>query len=133
MTTAHWFLFVGALLLVMGVTPTLLKRLPITPAMLYLGVGLLMGPTVLDVFRFNPLKESALLELLTEIAVLVSLFSAGVKMPVPVSLARWRAPILLATLSMGITVALVALFKLSLTPTDVCSEVKLCCCDYFCS
>ncbi|MDP2075208.1 cation:proton antiporter, partial [Hydrogenophaga sp.] len=110
MSTAQWFLFVGALLLVMGVTPTLLKRLPITPAMLYLAMGMLMGPTVLGLFSFNPLKQSALLELLTEIAVLISLFSAGVKMPVPFSLRQWRAPLLLASVSMAITVGLVAGF-----------------------
>ncbi|MDM7944357.1 MAG: cation:proton antiporter [Hydrogenophaga sp.] len=110
MTTAQWFLFVGALLLFMGVTPTLLKRLPVTPAMLYLAVGLLMGPTVLGVFNFNPLKESALLEVLTEVAVLISLFSAGVKMPVPFNFRQWRAPLLLASVSMVITVGLVAAF-----------------------
>ncbi len=110
MTTAHGFLFIGALLIVMGVTPTLLKRLPITPAMLYLAVGLLMGPTVLDTFSFNPLRESALLEVLTEVAVLISLFAAGVKMPVPFSFRQWRAPLLLATVSMTLTVGLVAAF-----------------------
>ncbi|MDZ4122878.1 MAG: cation:proton antiporter [Hydrogenophaga sp.] len=110
MSTAQWFLFVGALLLVMGVTPTLLKRLPITPAMLYLAMGMLMGPTVLGIFSFNPLKQSALLEVLTEVAVLISLFSAGVKMPVPFSLRQWRAPLLLASVSMVITVGLVAVF-----------------------
>jgi NhaP-type Na+/H+ or K+/H+ antiporter len=70
----------------------------------------LVGPTALDLFHFNPLKESALLESLTEVAVLLSLFSAGVKMPVPFTLVRWRAPILLATISMTITVAAVAIF-----------------------
>jgi NhaP-type Na+/H+ or K+/H+ antiporter len=83
MSNTYWYLLVGALLLVMGLTSTLLKRLPVTAAMIYLAVGLLVGPSVLDVFRFNPLKESALLETLTEIAVLLSLFSAGVKMPSP--------------------------------------------------
>ena len=110
MTTAQWFLFVGALLLGMGVTPTLLKRLPITPAMLYLAVGLLMGPTVLGAFSFNPLKQSVLLEVLTEVAVLISLFSAGVKMPVPFGFRLWRAPLLLATVSMVLTVGLVSAF-----------------------
>ncbi|MGV3726304.1 cation:proton antiporter [Hydrogenophaga sp.] len=110
MNTAQWFLFVGGLLLIMGVTPTLLKRLPVTPAMLYLAVGLFMGPTVLGVFSFNPLKESALLEVLTEVAVLVSLFAAGVKMPVPFGWRQWRAPLQLATLSMAVTVGLVAAF-----------------------
>lgn len=110
MNNAQWFALVGALLLVMGVTSTLLKRVPVTSAMLYLGVGLLLGPTGVDAFRFNPLREAPLLEVLTEVAVLISLFSAGVKMPVPFALASWRAPLLLATVSMALTVGMVAAF-----------------------
>ena len=110
MTTAQWFMLVGCLLLVMGLTSSILKRSPITSAIIYLAVGLLFGPTVLNLFHFNPLKESALLQVLTEVAVLISLFSAGVKMPAPFSFARWRTPILLATVSMAITVAMVAAF-----------------------
>lgn len=110
MTTAQWFLLIGGLLLARGATASLLARLPVTPAIIYLAVGMLAGPTVLDAFHFNPLKQSALLEVLTEVAVLISLFAAGVKMPVPVSLARWRTPILLATVSMTVTVGLVAAF-----------------------
>jgi sodium/hydrogen antiporter len=110
MTNAFWFLLVGGLLLVMGLSYSVLKRLPVTSAIIYLAVGLLVGPTVLDLFHFNPLKQSALLEVLTEIAVLISLFSAGVKMPGPFSFSRWRTPLLLATLSMSLTVGLVAAF-----------------------
>ncbi len=110
MSNALWFLLVGGLLLARGMTDSMLKRLPITPAIIYLAVGLLVGPTVLNAFHFNPLKESALLEVLTEVAVLISLYSAGIKMPVPVSFTRWRTPILLATLSMSVSVAMVALF-----------------------
>ena len=110
MTNAQWFLLVGGLLLARGITSSMLKRLPVTPAIIYLAVGLLVGPMVLNVFHFNPLKESALLEMLTEVAVLISLFSAGIKMPVPVSFARWRTPILLATVSMAVSVGMVAAF-----------------------
>ena len=110
MSNAQWFLLIGGLLLVMGFTPTVLKRAPITTAIIYLAVGLLVGPSALNLFHFNPLKESALLEALTEVVVLISLFSAGVKMPVPFKLARWRTPILLATVSMALTVAMVAAF-----------------------
>lgn len=110
MTNAQWFVLIGGLLLVRGLTPSVLKRSPVTAAMIYLAVGFLVGPSVLNLFHFNPLKESALLEVLTEIAVLISLFSAGVKMPVPFSFSRWRAPLMLATVSMSITVALVAAF-----------------------
>ncbi len=110
MTNAQWFLLLGGLLLARGLTASMLKRLPVTPAIIYLAVGLLVGPTVLNAFHFNPLKQSALLEVLTEVAVLISLFAAGVKMPVPVSFARWRTPILLASVSMAVSVGLVAAF-----------------------
>ncbi len=110
MTNAQWFILVGSLLLVMGVMATVLKRLPVTSAIIYLAVGLLVGPTVLDLFHFNPLKQSALLEVLTEVAVLISLFAAGVKMPVPFTFARWRAPVLLATVTMAVSVGMVAAF-----------------------
>jgi NhaP-type Na+/H+ or K+/H+ antiporter len=77
----------------------------------YLAVGVLIGPSVFNVFHFNPLKDSALLEALTEVVVLISLFSAGVKMPVPFKLAQWRAPIMLASVSMVASVALMAAFS----------------------
>jgi sodium/hydrogen antiporter len=108
LTNAGWFILIGGLLLAMGLIPSTLKRLPITSAIIYLAVGIVVGPMVLNLFHFNPLKEPALLKTLTEAAVLISLFSAGVKMPVPVSLARWRAPLLLATVSMAVTVGLIA-------------------------
>lgn len=110
MTNALWFLLVGGLLLTRGLTASLFKNMPVTPAMVYLAVGLLVGPTVLNFFHFNPLKESALLEVLTEVVVLISLFSAGVKMPVPVKLALWRAPMMLASVSMVASVGLIAAF-----------------------
>ncbi|HET6564787.1 MAG TPA: sodium:proton antiporter [Xanthomonadales bacterium] len=110
MTNAQWFLLIGALLLAMGLSPSLIKRLPVTSAIVYLAVGVIAGPTVLGAFHFNPLKESALLETLTEVAVLISLFAAGLKMPVPFSFSRWRAPMLLAFVSMSLTVGLVAMF-----------------------
>jgi sodium/hydrogen antiporter len=110
MTSAHWFLLVGTLLLTRGLTSSMFKGIPVTPAIVYLGVGVLIGPTVLNVFHFNPLKEAPLLGALTEVAVLISLFSAGIKMPVPVSLIRWRTPILLASVSMTVSVGMVAGF-----------------------
>ncbi len=110
MTNALWFVLVGSLLLAKGLTSSALKRLPVTSAIIYLAVGILVGPTVLNLFHFNPVQESALLEVLTEIAVLISLFSAGIKMPVPFSFAAWRTPILLATISITLSVGMVAAF-----------------------
>jgi NhaP-type Na+/H+ or K+/H+ antiporter len=109
-TNYQWYLLIGGLLLVMGLTPSLIKRLPVTSAIVYLAVGMIAGPMVLNAFHFNPLQQSGLLETLTEVAVLISLFAAGVKMPVPFSFPRWRTPILLAFISMSVTVVLVAVF-----------------------
>ncbi|MFP5418593.1 MAG: hypothetical protein ACLGHA_05485 [Gammaproteobacteria bacterium] len=51
----------------MGLTSSILERSPVTPAMLYLALGLLVGSTLLSLYPFNPLRGSALLEVLTEL------------------------------------------------------------------
>lgn len=111
MTLAQWFLLIGFLLLARGFSPSFLGRLPITSSIVYLAAGIVLGPSVLNIFYFDPIEEAGLLEHLTEVAVLISLFSAGVKMPVPIMLSRWRPPLLLAWASMTITVTLVAAFS----------------------
>lgn len=110
MTAAPWFISIGLLLLVVGFTFSYIKSVAVTSAIVYLVIGFVAGPMGFGLFHFNPLKQSALLELLTELAVLVSLYCAGVKMPAPATIKRWRNPLQLAVLSMAITVGLVALF-----------------------
>ncbi len=110
MTSSLWFLIVGLLMLTRGLTTSFLQKLPFTPAIVYLCIGTVLGPSVLNLFYFDPIKQSALLELFTEIAVLISLFSAGVKMPVPLDFHQWRAPLRLASVSMIMTVGLITLF-----------------------
>lgn len=110
MTTIHWFILIGCLMLARGLAATTISRSPFTSAIVYLGVGLLLGPVALGIFRFDPVEQAHLLETLTEVAVLISLFSAGVKMPVPITRVRWAPAVRLAFLSMAISVALVAAF-----------------------
>jgi NhaP-type Na+/H+ or K+/H+ antiporter len=110
MTTTLWFILIGCLMLTRGLAATTISRLPVTSAIVYLIVGLLLGPVGLGVFRFDAIKQSRVMETLTEVAVLISLFSAGVKMPVPITYRRWGPSIRLAWVSMSITVGLVAAF-----------------------
>lgn len=110
MSFALWSLLVGAIFLSVGLTHSFFRMKPITSAMIYLLIGIVLGPTGFYLFHFNPLKEAHLLEILTEIAVLISLFAAGVKMPVPFTLSNWTVPLRLAFLSMTLTVAAVAGF-----------------------
>lgn len=110
MSTTDWFLLIGCLMLARGLAATAIARLPVTSAIVYLLVGVALGPMVLNVFRFDPVNHARVLETLTEIAVLISLFSAGVKMPVPFIFTRWSPSIRLAWLSMSLTVGMVAAF-----------------------
>lgn len=110
MPTAVWFLLVGGLLLTIGLTAGAVRRLPVTTAIVYLAAGILVGPSILHLFHFNPLEQSGLLEVITEVAVLLSLFTAGMKMPVPVRAVRWRAPVLLAFAAMAFTATLMTAF-----------------------
>lgn len=110
MNANEWFLLIGLLMLARGLAASTISRSPFTSAIVYLCVGLLMGPSFLNLFNFDPAQESGLLAMLAEIALLISLFSAGIKMPVPFTLSRWNAPLRLAWLSMALTVGLVALF-----------------------
>ncbi len=110
MTTIHWFILIGMLMLARGLAATTISRLPVTSAIVYLMAGIILGPMVLGIFSFDAIKQSHVLEVATEIAVLISLFSAGVKMPVPITLKRWGPSIRLAWLSMSITVGLVTAF-----------------------
>jgi NhaP-type Na+/H+ or K+/H+ antiporter len=107
MTVTIWFLIVGSLLVVMALGESLLHRLPLSTSMLYLGVGFALGSGGLAFFYVDPLEQAAVLERVTEVAVLLSLFSAGLKLRVPWRDRRWLSPIRLATVSMVITVGLV--------------------------
>ena len=108
MTGAIWFVVVGLLLVGMAAASSAVARLPLTTALLYLGVGIAMGPSGFGLIRLEPIRDSALLERLTEVAVLVSLFGAGLKLRRAVSDPRWHLPLRLATLSMAVTIGLVA-------------------------
>ncbi|MGH6608798.1 MAG: cation:proton antiporter, partial [Burkholderiaceae bacterium] len=106
MTFAIWALIAGAIFTVMALSGTLLKRLPLSTSMLYLLAGFALGPAGLALLAPSPIADHRILEIITEAAVLISLFAVGLKLSVPLSSQRWRAPIMLATLSMLVTIAL---------------------------
>jgi NhaP-type Na+/H+ or K+/H+ antiporter len=77
----HWYLVIGAMLILLVLTQGRVRRMPITAAMLYLGLGWLFG--VLGWARTDSFEDAAWLERLSEIAVIIFLFSAGLKLRVP--------------------------------------------------
>src|SRR5688572_914725 len=104
-----WFVIAGVLFIAMALGSTLLKRLPLTTGLLYLTVGVAVGPEGLGLLDLDPLTGAPVLERLTEVAVIVSLFTAGLKLRLDWRDPRWSLPLRLATVSMALTVGLIAL------------------------
>ena len=139
---AFWFVLVGLLLIAVALLGRFLDRLPVSLAMIYLLVGIMLGPAGFDALELHPLRALPLLEWVTEIALLIALFTVGIKMRVPIGDWRWSLPLKLATVSLGLTVAGIAavahawlgmslglalLLGAALAPTDpvLASDVQL--------
>lgn len=103
-----WFLLVGILLIAVALLGRFLDRLPVSLAMIYLLVGFVLGPAVSNALELHPMRHLELLGSITEIALLIALFTVGIKVRVPVGDWRWAVPLRLATLSMVITIGAVA-------------------------
>lgn len=108
MDFALWSLIVGVLLILMALSGTVLARLPISSSMLYLLAGLAVSPWGLGLLSAEPRQHTVLLERLAEVVVLISLFTAGLKLSPDLRDRRWLLPLRLALTSMLITVILIA-------------------------
>ena len=109
MDFAVWVSVGGALLVLMALSGTMFSRLPLSTAMLYLGVGVALSPFWLGAAELRMLAAAPILERLTETVVVISLFTSGLKLSVGLQDRRWLPPLRLAVLSMLISVAAVTL------------------------
>lgn len=79
MSVAFWSLIAGLLLIAMALAGTLLARLSLSNAMVYLGVGFALGPGGLGLVIIDPFRHAGLLERAAEAALLISLFTVGLR------------------------------------------------------
>lgn len=84
----------------MGIATSTLKHLPCSAAMIYLLLGYLLG-----------LPGAGLLRIVTEIALLVSLFAIGLRLRVPLRDRLWALPWRLGAVATAITEPLLAAFS----------------------
>jgi sodium/hydrogen antiporter len=133
-------LVIGILLLLVTLGSGWIARLPLSYALIYLVVGILLSPYGFNLIRVRP--ETEFLERLTEFVVIVSLFSCGLKMNRPLKAWAWNSTIRLIGFLMPISIFGVAaiahwflgwgwgesvLLGAILAPTDpvLASEVQL--------
>lgn len=133
-------LAIGCLLLTVTLGSGWIARLPLSYALIYLVVGIGLSPYGFGLIQLRP--DAKFLERLTELVVLISLFSCGLKMNRPLKLWVWNSTIRLIGFLMPISIFAVAtvghfalkldwgvaiLLGAILAPTDpvLASEVQL--------
>lgn len=129
----QWTALIGALLLVLAAASRHVKRLPMSTATIYLGLGYAIGPQGLGWVRLDLTHGAVWFERLTEVAVIVALFIGGVKLRLPWRDSVWfpayrlALPVMFACiasmalvshLSLGLSPALSLLMAAALAPTD---------------
>jgi NhaP-type Na+/H+ or K+/H+ antiporter len=133
-------LAIGLLLLLVVLASSWIQRLPLSYALIYLIVGIVLSPYGLNLIQLRP--DTNFLERLTEFVVLISLFSCGLKMNRPLRVTAWNSTIRLIGFLMPISIFAIAaighwllnlewgvgiLLGAILAPTDpvLASEVQL--------
>ena len=114
MTPATWSVFVGFLLVLMALSGSLLKTLPISASAVYMGIGFVVGPVVLGWWQLEIHADARLVELICEATVLISLFAVGLRLQVRTTWDSWRLPVSLASVAMLITIAVMVGFGVAL-------------------
>jgi len=104
-----WVTVLGAVLLVLALTSSYLRWLPVTTSAVCLLLGIGIGPGGLDLLKLPLEQASSWMEHLTEVAVLFSLFVCGLKLRLPLRDKRWRIAFGLAGPVMVLTIIGVSL------------------------
>ena len=133
-------LVIGLLLLAVTLGSGWIARLPLSYALIYLIVGVLLGSYGFGLIKIRP--ETQFLERMTEFVVIVSVFGCGLKINRPLKLWAWQSTIRLIGLLMPLSILALAatahyildmgwgaaiLLGAILAPTDpvLASEVQL--------
>lgn len=103
---AVWFLLIGALFALMALAKRFIDKLPMTGAMVYLAVGVVIGPAGLGLLTLDVYDDRHALRLITEAALPVSLFAIGMHLRVACGHPLWRLPLRLAAPAMLLTIGL---------------------------
>jgi Kef-type K+ transport system membrane component KefB len=100
-------LLLGVVLLAMCLLELHVTRLPMSPAVVYLAVGWVAGWMVQSRVLTPPTapERADMLVIVTETAVLISLFAVGLQLRMPLTLKSWRVAAILASASMLVTIA----------------------------
>ncbi|MGQ7863344.1 cation:proton antiporter [Pseudomonas sp. 32A] len=104
MTFILWMAVLGAVLLILALTSSYLRWMPVTTSAVCLLLGICIGPLGMDLLHLDIKASASWMEHLTEVAVLFSLFVSGLKLRLPLKHRTWRiafgmaGPVMLLTI-----------------------------------
>ncbi|AFZ18564.1 NhaP-type Na+(K+)/H+ antiporter [Allocoleopsis franciscana PCC 7113] len=101
-------LVIGLLLLGVTLGSGWISRLPLSYALIYLVVGIFLGPYGVKLIQLRP--DAEFLERLTELVVIISVFGCGLKMNRPFKLWAWQTTARLIGFLMPISIFAIAAF-----------------------
>ncbi|MBA4170118.1 MAG: cation:proton antiporter, partial [Chloroflexi bacterium] len=117
----------GAVILVGSVALSVQRGRPFSAAILYLTAGVLAGLILrgIGINWYDPLEDAQLFSRAAELAVIVSLFGAGVKLDRALTWRNWRTTVLLLAVAMPLTIAGMALLGLWLVGMALAGAILL--------
>ena len=110
MSFLAWTALVGALFLVMALSSSYLRQIPISTSFIYLIIGISVSPFGVNAATIDLEANAVFFEHLTELAVIISLFVGGLKLRLPLKNKAWSAAYRLALPVMLFSIAGVAVF-----------------------
>ncbi|ESZ88867.1 MAG: cation transporter [Blastomonas sp. CACIA14H2] len=121
-----WLLSIGLVVLLVAWLPLLLKKLPLSLPIIFVGMGMaIFAWTPLAQFSPHPVESPVLIEKASEFIVIVSLMGAGLKIGRPLSWAGWSITVRLLAIVMPLTIAFIALSGLSILGLPLASALLL--------
>jgi NhaP-type Na+/H+ or K+/H+ antiporter len=109
MSFSIWVAVLGAVLLILALTSSYLRWMPVTTSVVCLALGIAIGPGGLMLLHLDLKQSASWMEHLTEVAVLFSLFVSGLKLRLPLTSRSWRVAFGLAGPVMVLCIAGVSL------------------------
>jgi NhaP-type Na+/H+ or K+/H+ antiporter len=115
----------GFALLAMAWMPGLTRRIKISYSIIYVVLGVILYARLDFLPEADPVEYTSFSVRLTELMVIVSLMGTGLKIDEPFSFRNWRIPLRLISITMLLSIVLVALIGFLWLKLDIASAILL--------
>ncbi|PXW75205.1 sodium/proton antiporter (CPA1 family) [Blastomonas natatoria] len=121
-----WLLAIGLVVLLVAWLPLLLKKLPLSLPIIFVGMGMaIFAYTPVGQFSPHPVESPVLIEKASEFIVIISLMGAGLKIGRPLSWRGWNLTIRLLAIVMPLTILFIVLSGMWILSLPLASALLL--------